>query len=78
MHTARLTISLLAIWNLCFCAFSFAQGRLQAVGQVSLLTRAVLNGDARGLKEELSLGADPNERDPVGGFAPRHEAMSAR
>lgn len=72
--TLRLAITLFAIWNLCFCAFSFAQGRLQAVGQASPLRHAVLNGDARGLKEELSRGANRNERESDG-FAPLHEAM---
>ena len=74
MRTLRLAITLFAVWNLCFCAFTFAQGRLRSVGQASLLTRAVLNGDARGLKEELSRGANPNERGPDG-FGPLHEAM---
>src|SRR5207244_12800393 len=74
MRTVRLTISFLAIWNLCFCAFSFAQGHLELVRQASPLRRAVLNGDARGLKDQLSRGANPNKRESDG-FAPLHEAI---
>lgn len=77
MQRLRIAVSFAAVWLSALMPLAFAESNLVSVRPVTPFVRAVLNGDVQATKEELSRGADPNQRE-YNGRAALHEAMSSR